>query len=208
MARATGPFIKVVAKTNFHGMREFVDVVTYYGQRKTMQKLGHSLQHEINRYVPVGKTHHLQRSYTILTGREHDRGPWFTLAYLNTESAPYTMYQYYGEVWGKNYPTWSANLTLTKDPGDMQIRWKHSGWISKKGEKKENTHRPLGIRHSFRNKYGKLIYITGYTKRKPKPHARWVEWYCEQHKFTIWKDTTGQQIVKDILAKYKMKRNT
>lgn len=206
MARATGPLITVQAKFNFRNMKEFTEIVTYYGQRKTMQKLGHSLQHEITRYVPVGKTHHLQQSYKITNGRDKSKGPWFSLEYLNTEKAPYTMYQYYGEVWGNNFPIWQANIKLQKSSSDTQIKWQHVGWRSKKGEKKYNTHRPIGTRTAYEVGKGKLVYVKGYTKKKPKPHARWVEWYCNDKKFTTWQDITGQQIVNDILTKYKKKK--
>lgn len=203
MARATGPTFSVYAKVNFHHMREFMDTVSYYGQRKTMHALGKSLQHEITRYVPVGKTHNLQKSYVITTGRDKMRGPWFNLAYQNTEKAPYTMYQYYGEVYGTNYPVWRAGIKLKKNPADTQVNWEHVGWVSKKGEKKYNTHRPLGIRRTIKTKDGRYIYIKGYSKKKPRPHARWVEWYCNQPKFNTWKDITGQKIVNDILNQYR-----
>lgn len=81
---ANEPLIQVHAKTSFRNVREFTQIVSYYGQRKTMERLGQSLRHEITRYIPVGKHHNLQKSYTLTTGRNGERGPWFKLEYHNT----------------------------------------------------------------------------------------------------------------------------
>lgn len=208
MARANGSLIQIRAKTAFRNMREFTDTVSYYGQRKTMQKLAHSLQHEITRYVPVGKTKNLQRSYIIDTGRDRSRGPWFKLEYLNTEKAPYTMYQYYGKVWENNFPIWQANIKLEKSRGDTHIQWQHIGWMSRKGVPKHETNRPLGTKGTIKTPYG-MAQIKGYTKKKPKPKARWVEWYCDEggrEKFTAWQDITGQRIVNEMLKRFGKKK--
>ena len=193
--------------------QRFSNVVTFYGTRQTMEIIGERFRREVSRYIPVGKTHRLQRkAYTLTTGRAKAKGkngvsdPWFKLEYHNTEEVPYAMYQYYGEVWGPNYATWQADITLQKKASDTKIAWKHTGWVSKAGEKKRNMHRPLGVKRRIELKRsGKVIYIDGYTKRKPRPHPKWVEYFVTSNRYELWLTGTVNTIVPEVVRMYEKK---
>lgn len=187
-------------------MNAFIEAVTYYGTRKTMVEVGEKFRHEVNRYIPA-KTYNLQRySYNLTTGRDPKKGPWFKLEYLNTEKVPYALYQYYGEVWGPNYATWRADITLHKDPENTKIdKWTHTGWVSAKGKKKRPMGYPIGIKRTFVMKNGKILTITGYTKRGKK--ALWLEYFRNSPRYEPWLHSTVRPIIAEITRKYNAKRS-
>ena len=202
-------------------MREFLEVVTKYGTRKTMLSIGESFRHEVNRYIPVGDSRHLQeKGYELKAGITKNQGPYFRLTYRNTPEVPYVMYQYYGEVWGKNYAHWVPTMTLHKAYANPMsehhtlniqksklTKWEQVGWVSEKGVKKENTHRPLGVPRTIVLKNGKIIRIEGYKKKKPKPKPFWVEYFRNSARFTPWLDGTAALIARQVKNKYMEKLN-
>lgn len=174
---------------------------------KTMKNVGEKFRQQVNRYIPVGDTHNLQKkSYTLTTGKTRREGPWFKLEYHNTPEVPYAMYQYYGEVWGPNYAKWQADLKLTKDPNDANIKWSHVGWVSEKGKKKRPMGYPLGVKRTFVMKNGKILSIAGYKKKKPKPKPFWLEYYRNSNRFDVWLKGTAQSLIANALREYKAQK--
>lgn len=199
-------------------MTDLAKYATRYGNRKAMLEMAESLRHKVNQYIPAGRTHKLQnKGYEEHAGTKGGT-PYFTLQYRNTEEVPYVMYQYYGEIWGDNYAHWVPNLVrhkeydiqgpVTKKRGKQianQQRWQQIGWVSKKGVKKYNKHKAIGYPRSIDLGNGRRIYIKGYSKRKPRPQPKWLEWFRGQRKFSVWKDQEARQIATRITAYYQRK---
>lgn len=142
-----------------------------------------TLKH-INQYVPRHSGKLRDKGYRIDLGK-NATGTWFKIVYRNTSAVPYVMYQYYGEVYGPNYPTFEIDsLGEGFNKRDLMLRsakfnYRHAGWASSKKFEKQPTGRHFRrSRKKFQIKAGRYkgtwVTITGYTRnRKARPF--WLE---------------------------------
>lgn len=157
-------------------------------QKKLSLDLSQMMLKDINKYVPRHTGTLRDEGYNITLGNKSSKGPWFKITYRDTKKVPYVMYQYYGEVWGPNYPKFELEEEFSKNDLVMrQAKFKHVGWNSPNKERKSKH--PTGrkfrrSRRKFQIKRGKYrgawVTITGYTRnRKARPY--WIE-EAENHK--------------------------
>lgn len=142
-----------------------------------------TLKH-INRYVPRHSGKLRDKGYHITLGK-NTVGAWFKIVYRNTAAVPYVLYQYYGEVYGPNYPTFEReSLGEGFNKRDLMLRaakfnYRHAGWSSSQKFEKQPTGRHFRrSRKKFQVKAGKYkgtwVTITGYTRNK-KARPLWLE---------------------------------
>lgn len=145
-----------------------------------MWDAAHIVLDSINQYVPE-KTGKLKKKGYVLSVSNSKINPWFKIYYRNTSTMPYVMYQYYGKVWGPNYPIFEAENFNPNDLKMRKMRSFHTGkWYSAK--KKHETYRKFARRRKgVKLKNGRVIKIEGYTTNKQKVQPMWVE-YAERHK--------------------------
>lgn len=160
--------------------------------KKLMYDLSNIMLDSINQYVPKNTGKLREKGY-VRTTANSKTNPWFKIAYRNTSRLPYVMYQYYGKVWGPNYPKFSGEQEKF-NPEDLKMRsakikYKHEGWyssVSKKETWRQFARRKKTVKFKYGKYKGRVVTIKGYTTTPRKIQPMWVE-YAEQHKY----DFTG-----------------
>lgn len=151
-----------------------------------MFDLSEIMLENINQFVPKNTGRLREKGYTR-TISNSKTNPWFKIKYGNKGGLRYVMYQYYGKVWGPNYPKFTGEQEKF-NPEDLKmrpahIRYKHIGWYSSVNKKETWRHfarRRKTVKFKYGKYKGRVVVINGYTTTPQKIQPGWVE-YAEQH---------------------------
>lgn len=159
-----------------HYLKKLKDLNRPTWARELAGDVGERIAIGANRFAPKSTGNLQDNAYHTSFGVNKE-GPWIKVSVQNSDTVPYALYQYFGEIYGPNQAVW--DLKLRKRQASVTL--KHIGWVSPKGKKKFPTGRMMGKRREFATSRG-FIHITGYTKNK-QAKPRWLEVFMSSPKY-------------------------